>query len=392
MLTIDQILTPATSAQIRAYIANIMMTFGIPVNKWAVGGSLSSMLTATSNFLALTSTQLAQGLTAFFLPKATGGYLQLLAVYVYNIPSALLQATFATGNVTLTNSGGGSYTQAIGSVTVSNPTTGAQYTNTAPFTLNPSSSLSISVECTVPGLAGSSNPGTVTNMVTPLSGVSVSNPVAIIGLDAPTDAQIRAMCVASLAIRSVRGPRNAYSYAISIATNSVTGNKVNINRSFVGASSTGIVTVVLASPAGAPDANDVTGVATSIEANVRPEGITVMTSGATNVNYSPTLNPTVTAPSNVTPAVVQTAINSAISSYISNVFPIGGVTADDDAHPLGFTGVLASGIYGAAAVGAQTVGATLVAMAGATDLALTFGQVAVWAGTVNTPTVLPSVN
>jgi hypothetical protein len=350
------------------------------------------MLTVASNFLGLMSSQLQGGLTAFFPGAASGGYLQISAVYTYGIPATLLSATFGTGYVTLTNAGGAIYTQAAGSVTVSNTATASQYTNTTGFTLGAFSSITIPVQCTISGSAGNSSPGTVTNMVTSLSGVTVTNALAIIGLNAPTDAQVLAMCLASLAIRSVRGPRNAYSYAISLATNAVTGNPVNINRSTVTADHSGNVSILLASPAGAPDPNDVIGVQTSVQANVVPTGVTATSIAATAVSYAPTISPTVIAPANVSPVTIQAAIANAIANYISYVFPVGGITANDDSHPFGFTGVLASGIYGAAAVGCASVGATLVSLAGATDLALTSSQVATDGVIVNPPTVVSNLN
>jgi hypothetical protein len=387
-LTIDQILTPLTPDQVRASLVNILIGLSVPADKWAKGGVASSILTATANVLSMLSGQLANGLTAYFLPKATGGILQLVAQYVYGVIPP--QATFASGPYNLVNAGGGVYTVAAGALTVSDPSTGNKYTNTAPFTLNSNSSLTITIACTTSGSAGNASPDAITNLVTSLLGVTGSNPSALVGLDPLTDDALRQLCLNSLGARSVRGPRTAYAYAIQTATNSVTGNPVNINRFVIStASHTGDTNVVIAGPNGTTDPDDLTGVETSIEAQARPEGVTVTVQPATVVTYAPTLTPWVQAPAGVTAGTLQSAIAAYLTaSFGSPANPIGGNVAADDAHPSGFQGILATGVT--ALVGqavAAIPGCLLIALQGATDLALTADDVASWAGTVNTPRI-----
>lgn len=380
-LTIQQILTPQTSAQIRATMVTTLVSLGIPADKWRSGGVASTMLTVVSMTLALFSSLIVSFVSGFFLPTATGQGLVLLAYYVYGVTAPT--ATFATGAVTLTNSGGGVYVLNPGDLVVQNPTTKVTYTNTGTVNVGANATVTgVQVQAQTVGSAGNSNPGTVTVMVTTLLGVTVSNPTAIAGSDAISDANLRTLCTNKLGALSVRGPRTAYAYAIQVATNPITGAQVNINRWSISASShTGIVTVYVASPSGAPDSNDVTGVGNSIEAIARPDAVTVNLNAAVAVNYSPTVTFYVRVGNNATVAQIQTAIANAITSFIST-YDIGGLPAGDDLNPT-FTGLFAGGIYGAAAEGCQSIGVTYVSGSGAQDLAMTAGQVVVDAVTVN---------
>ncbi|HVH51724.1 MAG TPA: baseplate J/gp47 family protein, partial [Gaiellaceae bacterium] len=216
------------------------------------------------------------------------------------------------------------------------------------------------------GTIGNANPGDINAIVTTMLGVTCSNLGPILGLDPPTDIQIRQLCINSLGARSVRGPRTAYAFAIAIALNSSTGTPVNINRQTISSSShTGQITVTVASPSGVPLSTDVTGVATSIEAVARPECVTVTTQGATAVPYNAAITVYVYQLPGVTAAQVQAAVQSAIDDYFA-LFPISGLTAD------GFTGFHQTGLNGA--IAASFFGVYAVDNTGG-DVVMTAGQV-----------------
>lgn len=366
-----------------------LVQMNIPADKWRAGGVASTMLTVVSMSLALMASILATIIQGFFLPTASGGGLKLLAQYMYGV--TVPDATFASGPLTLTNTGGGLYTKAAGEVTTTNPDTGVTYTNSVGFSLSPSSTLDVAFTATVAGSGGNANPGTITQLVTSLIGVTVTNATAFVGVDAPTDADIRLLCINKLGAMSVRGVRTAYAYAIQTATNAVTGAPVNVNRYSISADShVGIVYIYIASPSGPVDPNDVTGVSDNIEAIARPEAVSVVLNQATTVTYTAALTAFVQAPTGVTASDVETAIGDAITTYIAS-YPIGGVTATDDANPVtNFTGLFASGIYGAATEGAATLGAKLFSIQGATDLALTSAQVATDSVTVTARLIAPA--
>ena len=371
--TVQQLFSAPTAATFRAQMVTALVTLGIPADKWRAGGVASSMLTVVSMSLELMAATVAVLVQGFFLPTATGVGLKLLAQFLYGI--TVPDATFASGDAVLTNTGGGVYNLAAGQYTARNSTTNVTYTNVNAFVLGAGATVTTTLRATVAGSAGNANPGAIDTNVTSLIGVTVTNPASLVGVDAPTDATIRTLCLNSLGIRSVRGVRSAYAYAVQIATNPTTGGPVNINRWAIDADShTGIVNVFVASPSGAASTDDVTGVANSIEANARPEAVTVNTSSAVAVAYSPTITIWATLPSGATAANAIEAAGESLTAYISN-YPIGGAVAGDDANP-SFQGLFASGVAGALAAGISSLGGVALSVQGATDLALTAGQVA----------------
>ena len=87
-----------------------------------------------------------------------------------------------------------------------------------------------------------------------------------------------------------------------------------------------MVAIVVASPSGVPDANDVIGVANSIESGVpglsppfsgaRPDCVTVTTAGATGIVYSATLTVWALGTAGVTATDVQDAVAASLVAYI----------------------------------------------------------------------------
>ena len=171
--------------------------------------------------------------------------------------------TFATGPLTLTNSGGGLYNFAPFTAVFQNPTTKKTYTNVDAISLAPSGTQTLNIQATQTGTASNSTPNTVTTLVTVMSGVACTNLGPVLGIDDQSDSSLQLECWNSIAANSPFGPAMSFAYAIQNALNSITSSPVNINRwIFSPSSHTGQVIVTLASPAGAADPNYVTGVAT----------------------------------------------------------------------------------------------------------------------------------
>jgi hypothetical protein len=322
-----------------------------------------------ATMLAIMSTFIAQIIGGFFLPLASGDVLKLLAQYMYGVTAP--GATTANGFVTIINSGGASYTKTAGQLTFLNPDTKQTYTNTATVVIPPLTTVTgIPIACTVVGTVGNAEPNTVDQFVNGPLGLSVTNPTAVLGSDGIDDASLRSLCLASLAANSPYGPRTAYQYAIQTATNS-SGNPVNINRWLISpASATGIVSIVVASPDGPVTADDLVGVATSIEAKARPDTVTVLLYQTTTIPYTPTITVFCKAPTGVTGTALTDAIETALDT-LSETYPIGGESAEDDDHPSSFfTGLFKDAVVGAIASGVSSLGGILISTKGATDLAL----------------------
>ena len=366
-ITVTQLLTPITQAQFFATFQNALVTLGIPATQWRSGGVASTMLQALASTCASFSTLMTSALASMFLDYATGSWLVLLAYYVYGVNA--IPATFASGFVTLTNSGGGVYTYAANTFTILNTTTKQTYVVTQPFTLGALSSLTVSVSATTSGSAGSAAPGQINALVTVALGVTVTNGLSVVGQDAQSDADLRATCRAALGGLSVRGPRNAYTWAVKTALNA--GVPVNINRiSVSSASSNGIVTVYCASPSGVPVAGDLTAAAANIEAAVRPNAVTAYTYAATPVTYGPTVTIYATAIPGLTAAAVQAGAAAALAAQLS-LYPIGGMAGGS--VPFGYSGQVYASWVDGVIYGSNSA---IFDIEGSTNLPLHLGEVA----------------
>ncbi|HKU42874.1 MAG TPA: baseplate J/gp47 family protein, partial [Polyangiales bacterium] len=110
-----------------------------------------------------------------FLELAEGDWLTLVARHVYGVERE--QATFAAGEVTLTNSGGGSFTLDADDLVVWNPTIKKSFRNPAGFTLGPADDITIPIVAIEAGTASTSSPGAITEIETTLLGVTCKYPV-----------------------------------------------------------------------------------------------------------------------------------------------------------------------------------------------------------------------
>ena len=380
MITIQELLTPITPAQARATAVSQLVAMGIRADLWRVGGALSVMLTIITGLYANFTVLFAQAIASGFLVAATGGWLTNVAFYVYGVTRP--GATFASGSLTLTNTAGASYTFAPFTATFLDSRNKKNYQNVSAISLGPLSAQTITIQAVEAGASSSAPPGEIDTIVTSMLGVECGNAFAVAGSDALDDKSLIALCLAKLGATSVRGPRNAYAFAISVAINPVTLAPVNINRQSITRSShTGTVAILVASPSGPVSTDDIAGVVSSIEvgvpglsppfSGVRPDCVTVTVTSATASVYSPTITVWAEAAPGLAASDLQSQVALALTNYVGK-FPIGGVTTDVG------TGLWATGVD--TALG--SVSDRIFSVEGATDLALLANEAAVDAAVV----------
>jgi phage-related baseplate assembly protein len=379
MISINDLLTPVSSDEAMSTILNVLEAVGLPARKWREAGTARTMVRVVAMTQAGFSTLMTAAIGGTFLETSSGLWLVLLAYFVYGVVA--IPATFASGELTLINGGGGIFTYGPREARFQNPDTKVVYTNVDGFTLNASATLTIDIEAVTAGALGSSTPGTISKIVTAMLNVTCANALSVIGVDAEKDPDLRSRCLAKLATRSVRGARDAYSYAVKSAKR-LDGTPVNINRIGISASSsTGIVTVYCASPSGAPVSDDLDAAAASIEDLVRPEAVTVSVVAVTEVPYNPSITIWAQSTAGVSASAVQSAAEQAIADFIAS-YPIGGLTQADTVQ----RGLFGSGI--ASRIGLASP-AKVFSIEGSTpgssvpNLALVAGEVATNAVTVN---------
>lgn len=320
-ISIAELLRAPTRDEVNEKFLTILETIGVPARSWRKAGVWRTIVRGAANIYADAALLLTAFNGAKFLETATGDWLTVLARNDFGVERT--PASFATGQLTLVNLGG-VYTVAASALRAVNPTTGKLYTNVSPFALSPNQTLTIDIEAIELGAASSTAPETITQLETVLRGVTVTNAAAVAGNDPETDDDLRQHCRAKLGALSVRGPRTAYEYAVDVATRA-DGSPVNVNRKSISrSSSTGTVTIYVASASGTPDSVDLAGVTASVEANARPDCVTVSVLTATAVPVARTLTVFVRNVPGISAAAILTAINAALITAIAG-YDIGGL-------------------------------------------------------------------
>lgn len=255
-------------------------------------------------------------------PQGGPGWLDLLSQYLYG--NQRIHATYASGSMLLTNTSATNYGPfSPGTYHVANPSTGATYSNTTALTIVAGTSTTAAFAADVAGTGSTSAPGTITQPVTSLVGVTVTNPGSFVGSNAETNLALVARDRAKLASLSPNGPKGAYQYFALTSSSLDPTITTPITRATVAANPlTGVVTTTIANAAGAPISGDVAKVNTIIQANVVPEAVTAVVQGANN--HAIAVVTTIYVPA-VNAGSAAAVVSAALATYFANL-PIGGVT------------------------------------------------------------------
>jgi len=155
---------------------------------------LIRLLTA-SGFLDLASTLVDPD------GKPVEGWMEMLAAQVYRLERAPARYTRQLLTLTCTE-GPGPYTRAAGELVAYSATTGNRYVNVAPVEIPDGGSVLAVFQAEEPGVQAPDSPETITGLVTPLPGVSVTNAPTAAGLPASYLTGSGSIEVASTAITS----------------------------------------------------------------------------------------------------------------------------------------------------------------------------------------------
>ncbi|MDX6479516.1 MAG: hypothetical protein QOG85_26 [Gaiellaceae bacterium] len=323
MLPITTLLRAMTEEEVFERFLEILRTLGMPVDKWRKGAAIRVIIRVCARLYAVFTVLVAAFIASGFLETATAEWLTKLAKNVYGVERRT--ATFAREKIRLTNAGAGLFEDnVIGSVTVFNPVSKKAYRNAELFTLSPFETKEVVFEAVEVGSASAAAAGTISELETNLTGVTVTNLRAFIGLDEENDEELRQACKDKLGSLSVRGPRSAYAFAVREARLD-DGNFANVNRHRIStSSSTGKVYVWIASATGTPLPADIAAVADSIERRARPDTVTVIVQGVTEVAVTRVLDVWVKRRDGVNAADVKSTIETAFVRE-GVTYPIGGL-------------------------------------------------------------------
>lgn len=374
-LSVSALFTPISEDDVLENFLATLETLKIPARSWRKGGAYRNILRAVAKTYSGLTVVMSTFAKSGFLDDAEGVGLTLLAHFVYGVDRP--EATAASGKVLFTNNGGGVYTGSpytAGKVRVLWTDGNKTYKTTEDLSLTSVGQTQlVSIEAVEVGSASSAGPGEIDGLVTNLLGVIVTNPESVVGADAMSDDDLRALCRAKLAALAPTGARGAYAYAVGIAKR-LDGSPVNINRHRVISNpTTGVVTVIVASPSGAPLSSDVDAVTDSVEF-VRPDSVTAVVEAASTVAYSQSLTVWARAQAGVDATEIHDAVEAALTTMVAS-YPIGGLRKPPSTQGYLF----ATNIEGTA----KTAHPTIYAIDGVgSDLALDEDEVATLAVTV----------
>lgn len=375
---LTDLLTPVSQSDMLNQLLSIAASLGLPTTSWQAGQPLRTILNVVAQKLSDYSNTVVAITAGGFGDLASDAWVGLWAQSIYNVNR--VQAAPATGLVNTLNSSASQYDHAIGAFIVSNPATGQTYRNVAAISILANVGLAnIAVQADQVGTVSNCVPAACTNVVTSDPGVTVTNPLALLGADQETSAALVTRCRAKLGALSPNGPRDAYNYVATTPSLAAVLTPVTRTKTVADAT-TGLISVYLATATGAPVAGDVAIVQTAINTYAQPWCITATAIAATPLTIPITYRVWIKG-SQLTSAQIQTAISGALSTWFATL-AIGGYVIAPDTGDV-YVAALQQ-VIGSATPGIQKVSITLPAA----DVVMTSAQVAVLGTLTPTVTVL----
>jgi phage-related baseplate assembly protein len=326
-MTLDELTTPMTVEEVKTSIYTAIAAQGVDVTTWKEGAPTRTMIAAVAIVLAAGSKLQSLIAQMGFLALSQGEWLTQVALYVYGVERS--DGTFATGEVTLTNTGGGVYAGDPGDLIFINTTTEKTYRNTAAFSIAAfEPDVIIPIQAIEIGSASNAQGGEIDDFETPLLGVTVTNADAVVGLDAELDAALVARCNAKTGILSPNGPADAYAY-LALAATDDDGTPIGVTRVRTVPLGDGVLDVYVADATGEiADSDDLDAIDELIQTRAVPLGITANVLSATPITVPVTYELWIRATS-ITDAAIREAVEEALTAFMASQ-PIGGIEIPPD--------------------------------------------------------------
>lgn len=327
MLPLDLLTKPLTTDEVRLSIYEALASVGVSTTTWKPGAWARTVITGCSIVLAGGSQLTAAIARGGFLELAEGAWLDLKAHYDYAVDRRV--ATFAEGEIKLVNTSGGIFALDPDDLIVFNPTTKRTYRNTAPISLGALATLEhVPIRAVEAGASSSAAPNTITALETVLAGVTVTNPLSLVGLDAEEDPELRERCLEKLGSLSPFGPWDAYTYAAKNAVRQADNSPIGVTRVRTSRDGYGNVWAYVATATGevlgtvGDMTTDLGAVDDAIQRNAAPLAVTAHTVSATAlpvpISYALWVYAT-----GATPQQIRDAVEANLTQFFADE-PIGG--------------------------------------------------------------------
>lgn len=333
LIPLEDLTKALTVEEIKASIYRVLAITGVSTTVWKPGAVVRTIIAAVAIVLAAMSSLAALLARSGFLTLSSGLWKTLVAFYVFGVTRQ--EATFATGVVTLANSSGNLYTLDPGDLVVQASVSKKTYTNTTAVVINPVTS---DIECTFQadesGSASTAFEGEIDTVVSAYTGVTCSNPDALVGLDAESDELLEASCASKLGALSPNGPSDTYTHFARLATRA-DGTAIGVTRTRVVPALDLSLDVYLATADGGVDgtqddaSTDLGAVHDLFQRNCVPIPITERTHSATPAPQDVVYSAWCYNTRGLTQAQIETAIAEALAVAIP-LKPIGGDVVEPD--------------------------------------------------------------
>lgn len=317
---IQELIAEPTEEEIEESIYDRLEDLDLPVSSWSPLDPLRTVVAIVAAMLVTFLVTIAKLARSGFLELAEGDWLTILARDNYNVTR--IGATFASGNVTLDNTGGGIFAFDLEQVVFKNTTTGKVYTNTAAFTLNAlQTGVLVPVRALESGAASNAAPGEIDDFETTMLGVTVTNNAALAGQDEESDADLRQRCRDALGLLSACGPKAAYEFVCK--TPSLNGGVQVRDVYFPPPIGNGAFSIVVAGPDGA--IGDVSPIQSGVDTHAKPllNGVPTVLS-AVNAPQTLEFDVFVRGSAGLSDSEWDDLIRPVVLAHV-NALPIGGV-------------------------------------------------------------------
>lgn len=195
MSTLSELLVAKTSATVLAELLIKLAAKEFPVDDWFSGSVQRTLVEIDAEVIAEAFSLIPLIAAGGLLDLAEGAWLDLLAKSQYNLTRN--PSVYTLGTITLTCAEGfGPVTIEPGDLILATAA-GKQFRNTDGGTIADDGTLALAIKAESPGSAYNVATATITKLLTPLPGVTASNPsnwITTAGVNVETDALLRARC------------------------------------------------------------------------------------------------------------------------------------------------------------------------------------------------------
>lgn len=324
-LAITDVITLSTADEIEAEILSICVTKELPVTSWQSGSVIRTIIRILSESIALKGQLDVEASKGGLGDLASPEWAKVWADALYDVQYGTAEA--ATGLINAVNATNTNYDFDAGELIVANKINGKTYRNQAVISVPANDSLDdIAISSDEIGTVADAAPGDIIVVVNGLTGLTVTNPEAVLGSDEETTEALVRRARAKFSTLSPNGVKGAYDFVVQTPELCPTSSRITRSRTIADAL-TGLVSVYIANADGAPSGADVDIAQTAIDFWSEPwcVGATAIAAAelVVDVSYQVWLK------TSLTTAQVESYVSIALANHFASI-PVGGVIIPPD--------------------------------------------------------------